>query len=672
MPHRFPTSYLYTKWDGSEDASLNPDDVFDAISEDLLRDGNLDQALQRAFRWGTRGADGMPREGLRDLINRLRKERQELLDKYDFDSVLGDLSERLDDIVNRERSTLDERLNQGQQGEQSSDEGSGDQSGPRQFLQNKRDKLESIPDDASSRLTELQKYDFVDRQAGEDFENLLEQLRQQITDSLFNNLMGAAQNPESGPGGDLKDFLKDLNEAFDQQASGQPVDMDKLNNKWSHMFGGRAESLDEIAQRMRSRMAAAQTLMSLLSPEQRAELQAAMQQAMQDAGIEDELAKLQQHLGPIPQQNMEQSPMHGEEQIPLDMAMQTLERAGEMEEVETLLRAMDDPEDLQGIPQEMLDRVLSEQDREWLDNWTRIKDQLIEQGYAVEGRNGLELTPRAVRKIGERALQDIFSSLKDLGPGEHDIHDRGSAGESAETSAPWTFGDPFLLDLPRTVMNGIMGRGPGTPVRLRADDFEVIERESRTSTATALLIDMSRSMYYSGSWDAAKRAALALDTLIRSKYPRDMLELIGFSSVAHPLKLTDLPTLEWNEYTYGTNLQHALEMARERLRPERGRNRQIIVITDGEPTAHIQNGIPYFNYPPTWETFEATIREVVRCTREDISINVFLLEQSPYMSRFIEDLMRINRGRVMNASPSRLGSYVLKDFLQGRTAWRSG
>ncbi|MDQ3523568.1 MAG: VWA domain-containing protein, partial [Chloroflexota bacterium] len=293
-------------------------------------------------------------------------------------------------------------------------------------------------------------------------------------------------------------------------------------------------------------------------------------------------------------------------------------------------------------------------------------------GYAVEGRRGLELTPRAIRKIGEHALKDIFSSLKDLGPGEHDIRDLGSAGESAETSAPWQFGDPFLLDLPRTVMNGIRGRGPGTPVRLRPDDFEVIERESRTSTATALLIDMSRSMYYTGSWDAAKRAALALDTLIRGKYPRDTLELIGFSSTASPLKLTDLPNLEWNEYTYGTNLQHALQLARERLRPERGRNRQIIVITDGEPTAHIENGRAQFNYPPTWETFEATIREVVRCTREGISINVFLLEQSPYMSRFIEDLMRINRGRVMNASPNRLGSYVLKDFLQQRTADRSG
>lgn len=669
MPHRFPTSYLYTKWDGTEDSSLGPEDVFDALSEDLLRDGDLDLALRKAMRWGFRQPDGSYSGGMRDLVERLRQQRQQMLDQYDFDSVLGDVAERLDAIIDRERATLDERLNRGQE---SSDASAEDQQALRNYLNTRRDKLDALPDGPASQIAELQKYDFVDRQAGEEFDKLLDELRQQVTDALFNNIMGAAGKGQDGQQGDLREYLRDMNEAFEQAQAGQPVDMDRLNNKWSHMFGGRADNMEQIAERMRSRMAATQAMMGLLSPQQRAEVEAMMQQVMRDAGIEDELRQLQEHLGPIPSPPMEQSRMHGEEQLSLDMALRTLEQAAQMEQVEASLREASSAEDLQGIPPEMLERVLNEQDQEWLDNWTRMEDQLVEEGLAVRGRKGLELTPRAIRKIGEKALADIFSSLKDLGPGEHDIRDRGSAGESAESSAPWKFGDPFLLDLPRTVMNGIMGRGPGTPVRLRQDDFEVIERESRTSTATALLIDMSRSMYYSGSWDAAKRAALALDTLIRGKYPRDTLELIGFSSTAHRLKMTDLPSLEWNEYTYGTNLQHALELARERLRPERGRNRQIIVITDGEPTAHIENGTPYFHYPPTWQTFEATIREVVRCTREDIVINVFLLEQSPYMSRFVEDLMRINRGRVMNASPNRLGGYVLKDFLQQRTAWRSG
>ena len=219
-------------------------------------------------------------------------------------------------------------------------------------------------------------------------------------------------------------------------------------------------------------------------------------------------------------------------------------------------------------------------------------------------------------------------------------------------------------------MNNVLRHGPGAPVRLDPDSFEVQDRESRTSTATVLLIDMSRSMLNNGCWDAAKRSALALDTLIRSKYPRDMLELVGFSATASPLRMVDLPTLEWNEYTFGTNLQHALELAREKLRPERGRNRQVIVITDGEPTAHIEHGYPVFNYPTTPETYEATIREVIRCTREDITINTFLLESTPRMRAFIDDLMRVNRGRVIAVDPDHLGNYVLRDFLSGHNQQR--
>ncbi|MEJ7837943.1 MAG: VWA domain-containing protein, partial [Thermomicrobiales bacterium] len=261
--------------------------------------------------------------------------------------------------------------------------------------------------------------------------------------------------------------------------------------------------------------------------------------------------------------------------------------------------------------------------------------------------------------------------LQNGATGQHDIRHAGRLGELGDTSSPWQFGDPFSLNLPRTVMNAVMRNGAGAPVQLKSSDFEVTDRDVRTSTATVMLIDMSRSMLHNGCWDAAKRSALALDTLIRSKYPRDMLELIGFSATAERLTVRDLPTLEWNEYNFGTNLQHGLQLGRELLSKERGRHRQMIVITDGEPTAHISHGEVQFNYPPTRETFEETLKEVVRCTRDDIRINTFLLEQSPYMRKFVEDLMRINHGRVINASPRRLGSYMLHDFVQGRSVDRN-
>ena len=664
MPHHSFRAADYLQWDGALESSLSPDDLMESISEDILRDGNLDLSLQRAFRWGSQGMDGA---GLNDLIERLRQQRQELLDQFDFGSSLDEIRERLDDILRRETETIHDRKNHLADQE---DLDPGDVERLSEYLNRREETLERLPQSTAPRIEHLKDYEFVDAQAGRDFNELVEQMQQQIGDALFKNLMGGIPQQGDGSAQQMQEFLQDLNEAFEQERLGQQPDMDKLNNKWANQLGGRAESMNEIRERLRRRMEAAQNLMSMLTREQRAQMQSMIQQSLQDTGLMDQFMKLQSHIGPLDRSNLQQMQGPGDQDIPLDIAMQVLDRASQMEQLESQLRSVHRPQELRGLDPSLLEEVLNDQDQEWLDRWSGIEDQLIDAGFVKKGRRGLELTPKAVRRIGEKALEDVYSSLKNQGIGEHDVRRQGAGGELVETSRRWSFGDPFVLDLPRTVMNGVMQNGPGTPVRLDPSHFEVQDREARTSTATVLLIDMSRSMIHNGCWDAAKRSALALDTLIRGKYPRDMLELFGFSATAHPLKMVDLPTLEWNEYSYGTNLQHALELAREKLRPERGRNRQIIVITDGEPTAHIDHGEVRFQYPPTHETFEATLREVVRCTREEITINTFLLESTPHMSRFVEDLMRVNRGRVINASPNRLGNYVLKDFLRGRTATR--
>ncbi len=654
----------YLKWDVSIERPVNPEDLMDAISEDILRDGNLELSLQRAFRWGSQGMNG---SGLNDLLDRLREQRQELLDQFDFGSSLDAIRERLDDILRREMITIHDRRNQLGEGR---DLETDDVERLTGYLDRREETLQRLPEETASRIDQLKDYEFVDAQAGLDFDELLRQLQQQVADAMFNNLMGGLPQPGEGSADQMREFLQDLNEAFEQERLGQQPDMDKLNNKWANQLGGRAENMNEIRERMRNRMQAAQNLLSMLSPQQRAQMQRMIEQSLQGSGLMDLFQQLQAHIGPIARPNLEQSTAHGDQDIPLDIAMQVLERASRMDQLESQLRSIHRPQELRGLDQDLIDEVLNDEDQEWLERWSGVEDQLIDAGFVRKRGRGLELTPKAVRRIGEKALEDIYSSLRNKGIGEHDVQRQGAAGELVETSRRWRFGDPFVLDLPRTVMNGVLQYGPGTPVRLNPSHFEVQDREARTSTATVLLIDMSRSMIHNGCWDAAKRSALALDTLIRGKYPRDMLELIGFSATAHSLKMVDLPTLEWNEYNYGTNLQHALELAREKLRPERGRNRQIIVITDGEPTAHIDRGEVRFQYPPTRETFEATLREVVRCTREDITINTFLLESTPHMNRFIEDLMRVNKGRVINASPNRLGNYVLKDFLRGRTAAR--
>jgi uncharacterized protein with von Willebrand factor type A (vWA) domain len=220
-------------------------------------------------------------------------------------------------------------------------------------------------------------------------------------------------------------------------------------------------------------------------------------------------------------------------------------------------------------------------------------------------------------------------------------------------------------------MNAVQREGQGTPLNIIPSDFEVYRTEYSTRSSTVLMIDMSRSMFYSDSFTSAKRIALALDSLIRSKYPRDTLELIGFSRIAEPLKQVDLPTLRWNEYEQGTNMQHGFQLARQMLGRHKGANRQIIIITDGEPTAHIENGQVYFNWPPMPRTFQETLREVVRCTRDGIKINTFMLERTPMMIEFVNDLMRINGGRVFYATPDRLGEYILVDYVANKRRWVS-
>lgn len=351
-----------------------------------------------------------------------------------------------------------------------------------------------------------------------------------------------------------------------------------------------------------------------------------------------------------------------------DENLDVFQFSGESESLERSLRAVESLEDLKGLDTDLMERLLTNQERSWLDQWANMHGTLADAGMVIEVGDRLELTPQAVRRIGEHVLRSIFASIREPGGGEHEMRQRGRVGTQSETSAPWQFGDPFSLNMSQTIMNSVLRQGSGGRVSLALEDFEIYERESRGSTATVLLIDMSRSMFYNGCWDAAKRSALALDTLMRGQFQRDDLEIVGFSERAERLTLTQLPSLDWNEYSHGTNLEDGLRLSREILRPFKGKTRQIVLITDGEPTAYMTNGEAQFEHPPTERVFDATMREVVRCTRENIRINTFLLDTSDAMMEFVERYSRINRGRLIYVDPSNLGNYLLRDFLQHRSS----
>jgi uncharacterized protein with von Willebrand factor type A (vWA) domain len=354
---------------------------------------------------------------------------------------------------------------------------------------------------------------------------------------------------------------------------------------------------------------------------------------------------------------------------------ETLDVAGRVEQMETMersLKQIESLEDLQNLDPQLIDSVLTDDEREWVEQWMAMTGQLIERGLVVEGSTRLELTPEAIRRIGMHALRALHLTAGEEGTGEHELHTRGLRGPTTDTSSPWQFGQPFSLHLTRTILNAVYRQGPGHGIRLQPEDFEALDRESTAASATVLLVDLSRSMFHNGCWDAAKQSAMALDALMRSQFPRDVLEIVGFSNSAERLHLRQLPSLTWDEYSHGTNLQAGLRLARLLLRDYGQMNRHIIVITDGEPTAFNDTGGVIFENPATQRTFDATMSEVVRCSRDRIAITTFLLDDSPELIEFVRQMTRVNRGRIIQTAPGRLGRYLIRDFAAGRTTVAGG
>jgi uncharacterized protein with von Willebrand factor type A (vWA) domain len=337
-----------------------------------------------------------------------------------------------------------------------------------------------------------------------------------------------------------------------------------------------------------------------------------------------------------------------------------------MDKLESDLKEAQYNRSLDTIDEEMVKELLGEdaaQDLEQLRNITRI---LEEAGYIQSKGGRYELTPRGMRKIGQRALKDVFSQLKKDRTGTHSLNQKGPGTERMEETKPYEYGDPFHLHLEKTIMNSIYREQQTPPLKLTPDDFEIYRMEEMTRSATVLMLDLSLSMPMRGNFQAAKQVAIALDGLIRSQYPKDTLHVIGFSSYARELKKQDLPYMGWDEFDPYTNIQHGLYTARKLLARERCNNKQILMVSDGEPTAHIEDGNIYFQYPPSMRTIQLTLREVKRCTQQNILINVFMLDDSQFVNAFVSQMARLNKGRVFYTNPDTLGEYMLVDYMSSK------
>jgi uncharacterized protein with von Willebrand factor type A (vWA) domain len=351
--------------------------------------------------------------------------------------------------------------------------------------------------------------------------------------------------------------------------------------------------------------------------------------------------------------------------------MQMMEQLGDMDQLEQLMRGATNPGALAEVDLDKARDILGNDGAASLERLAEMARQLEKAGLIENKEGKLTLTPRGLRKIGANALGELFSKLAKDKSGQHQMSLNGIGHERMFESKPYEFGDPFNLDLHRTIRNAVTREGTGTPVRLTPEDFEIERTENLTRSSTVLMLDLSLSMPMRDNFLAAKKVAMALHSLISSQFPRDYLGIVGFSEVARILKPEQLPEVSW-DFVYGTNMQHGFMLARQLLAKQSG-TKQIIMITDGEPTAHIEpDGEVFFNYPPVPATVEATLREVARCTRDRIRINTFMLDANSYLKTFVERLTALNRGRAFFTTPETLGDYVLVDFIEHKRSLNKG
>ena len=636
------------------------------LSDELMESGDLDDALDRLLRDGFTTRDGRHHDGLRDLLEQARQRRRELEQEANPDGELQRFRDWLSEIEEMERDALGELLEEA--------EASGDdrRAGVTRDLVNERSmQRDLMPDRLSERLGAYTDYEFVSSDAREQYEQLMDELRQDVLNTYFEANKEFLANPDPKELARMRSMMDALSAMIEQDRRGEPLDpsFENFMENYGDYFPG-AQSLEDVVRAMAERAAAAEAMFNSLSGEQQGELRDLFGSMMQDMDLNFSMNRLVSNLRQAtPDLDWNGQPrLRGSDPTSFSRSAEVAEQLGDLRNLEEFLGRANAA---QGLPEVDLDAVrrnLGPDAAQQVEALQKALKGLRESGFVDRKGQRLELTSKGVRQIGQHALKDLFSQLSHSATfGSHRQASVDRGGDREETSKPWEPGQPLSLHLPRTLRNAVLRQGRGTPVTLRAEDFEVEEYEATRKSATVFAIDLSLSMAMRGNLVPAKKMTLALTQLIRSKFPRDFVAVVGFGEMAHEIRMEDIPTLTI-DYNYGTNLQHALALGRHLMRSEQG-ERQIVVVTDGEPTAHLMaNGEPFFSWPPVPETLQLTMAEVLRCTKAGIVINTFALDIERSQFPFVEQIGRVNGGRTFYTSVDELGSYVLDDFVRHRQA----
>jgi uncharacterized protein with von Willebrand factor type A (vWA) domain len=643
----------YGEWRGGDDPLAGPYDLSSALDDigDSVLDGMTPaEAMQQLMRRGVNG-----RRGLDDLLRAVRERARQARQAGRLDGTLEEVRDLLDRALEAERRELfpdpsdDARLAEAE--------------------------LDALPQETARAVRELSSYEWRSEEARAAYQEIQDLLRREVLDSQFRGMKDALSNGDPESQQRVKDMMSALNEMLDADARGEDTaqQFSDFMENYGEFFPDNPQNLEELIDSLARRAAAAQRLMNSLSPEQQAELAGLMQQAMADSGLAGEMARLSDQLrARRPELDWQgRQRMKGDTPLGLGDATTALEESADLDELAAMLGQDYPGASIDDVDPELVERALGRQAVDDLEALRRVERELAQQGYLQRSDGDLTLTPKGMRRLGDSALQRIFTRLHAHGRGNHDMRDAGAAGDPTGATRQWQFGDEQPFDVVRTVRNAVLRSGAGTPVRIDVEDFEVVETERRSGAAVALLVDLSYSMALRGTWAAAKSTALALHSLVTTRYPQDAIEVIGFSRYARVLQPSELPSLSW-DMVQGTNLQHGLMLASRHLARHPDAEPVVMVVTDGEPTAHLMpDGSAWFDWPTHPETTAATMAEVERISRRGATINVFMLDDEPGLVRFVESMAARNGGRVFSPDADRLGDYVVSDYIRARRGRRA-
>lgn len=628
-------------------------EALDAIGEDVMAGYSTERSMAEFLRRGPQG-----RRGLDDLAAAVARRRRELLQRHGLDGTMKEVKELLDSAVLAERGQL-----------------------ARDVMMDDTDRafrelqLDNLPPSPAAAVKDLAGYDWASDEARQSYEQIKDLLGREMLDQRFSGMKQAMEGATDSDRERVTEMVRDLNDLLEAHTRGEDTSeqFDDFMAKHGDFFPERPADVDELLDTLAKRSAAAQRMLNSMTPEQRQELMELSAQAFGSPELAQQLARMDAALQQLrPGEDWDGSAQFdGSQGLGLGDGTGAFQDLADLDALADQLSQSYGGARLDDVDLDALARLVGDEAAADARTLAELERALRDSDYLKRGTDGdLRLTPQAMRQLGKALLRDVATRLSGRS-GQRDVRRAGALGELTGSSRAWEFGDTEPWDVTRTLTNAVRrsvteGVDPRSGVRLTTDDIEVSETEARSQAAVALLVDTSFSMAMDGRWVPMKRTALALHQLIRTRFRGDDLQLISFGERARVMEIEELTALE-PRWAKGTNLHHGLLLANRHFRRHPSAQPVLLVVTDGEPTSHLEHdGQVWFSYPPHPATLAHTVRELDTVRRLGAQTTFFRLGEDPGLARFIDAMARRVDGRMVSPELDDLGAAVVGSYLGAR------